>query len=731
MKRARSLRGRRAEIIELRGRYYILASSSLADDRTRALKHGETFAVFDRSGDVHPTGRGQQGLYHEGSRYLSRLELRIDGERPILLSSTVTEENAQIAVDLTNPNLVLPSDVILPQDSLHILRSAVLWQGTCYQQIRIRSYALEPIAFGLALLFDADFVDIFEVRGVERARRGERRTPEVREGELRFAYVGLDGVSRQTIIRFDPVPTSLETGEARFGIALGPGGEARLELEVVCDPRAPRPDPPRYEFAARAARVSLIERSRSACRIDSANEQFNDWLNRSTADLRMMLTETEHGLYPYAGVPWFSTPFGRDGIITALEMLWVDPSIAAAVLRFLAATQAREEQPESDAEPGKILHEARSGEMSALGEVPFRRYYGTIDATPLFVFLAHAYFERSGDRALIEEIWPNLLAALEWIERYGDRDGDGFVEYERHSATGLVNQGWKDSHDSVFHSDGRLAEGPIALCEVQAYVFGAWQAAAQLAEVLGESERAWSLRGRAEKLRRAFEEKFWSDELGSYVLALDGHKRPCSVRASNAGHCLLTGIADFPRAETLATGLMQDAFFSGWGVRTLPEGAPRYNPMSYHNGSVWPHDNALIAAGMARYGHKDAVLRILTGLLDATLFLDLHRIPELFCGFRRRPGEGPTLYPVACAPQSWAAGTIFLLLQACLGLRISASERRILFATPVLPPFLDGVRIRGLCVGDGCVDLELRRHPDDVGIQVVHRQGDVDVVVVK
>jgi glycogen debranching enzyme len=369
--------------------------------------------------------------------------------------------------------------------------------------------------------------------------------------------------------------------------------------------------------------------------------------------------------------------------------------------------------------------------MAALGEVPFRRYYGTIDATPLFVMLAHAYFARTGDRALLEEIWPHVRRALEWIDVYGDRDGDGFVEYERRSPTGLINQGWKDSHDSVFHADGSLAEGAIALCEVQAYVYGAKRGAAELAAALGEEALAGTLRAEAQQLRRRFEEGFWSSALGTYALALDGRKRPCAVRSSNAGHCLLTGITGPTRASAVAEVLMSRDSFSGWGIRTIPEGEKRYNPMSYHNGAVWPHDNALIAAGMARHGLKEHVLRILTGFFDASLSVDLHRMPELFCGFSRRPNEGPTLYPMACAPQTWAAGAVYLLLQACLGLSISARNRRVIFVNPVLPPSLERVRIRGLCLHDASIDLQLLRHPEDVGIQILRREGDVEVMTLR
>jgi glycogen debranching enzyme len=721
----------RADVIRVEDEYYILASSSLADERTRILKEGETFAVFDRFGDIHPVGRGQQGLYQDGTRHLSRFELRIDTRRPMLLSSTVTEENAILAVDLTNPRLRLPGGISVPQDSIHIFRSAVLWNAVCHQRLRIRNYGLEPAELPLTFFFAADFADIFEVRGLGRARSGDLLETEVTPDGVVLAYRGLDGVVRRSAIRFEPAPRSLEPGEAHFSLVLAPGAEETIRLRVNCGGDEPRRSDLGYGDAVGAVRSALRVRADNGCHVYTSNEQFNDWLNRSSADLRMMLTETSEGLYPYAGVPWFSTPFGRDGIITALESLWVDPGIAAAVLRFLAATQAKEFSEDADAEPGKILHEARGGEMAALGEVPFRRYYGTIDATPLFVVLAHAYYERTGDVELVSEIWPNVVQALDWIDRFGDRDGDGFVEYERRRPSGLANQGWKDSGDSVFHADGRLAEGPIALCEVQAYVFGAKRGAAELATALGETEHGHALTKQAEALRQRFEDRFWSEELGTYVLALDGEKRPCRVRSSNAGHCLLTGIVSFERAGAVAETLMGEESYSGWGIRTVPSSERRFNPMSYHNGSVWPHDNALIAAGLARYGLKEAALQVLTGLFDATLFLDLTRMPELFCGFPRRKGEGPTLYPVACAPQAWSAGAVFLLLQACLGLQISASEGRALFASPMLPPFLEDVRVEGLRVGSARVDLELHRHPDDVGVQVLRRDGDVSVVVAK
>ncbi len=719
------------DIIQIDDRYYILATSFLADTNPRVLKHNDTFAVFDRYGDIKPVGLGEEGIYHEGTRFLSKMELKIDGDRPSLLSSNVKKDNLLLVVDLTNNDIYTEDRVVLPRDTIHLFRAKFLTEGACYERIRICNYGLFPVDISISFELDGDFVDIFEVRGLKRKRRGVTDKGIRGKDSIVFSYKGLDGVLRKTTIGFNPLPESISPESALFPLHLEPKGATTIFITISCD--ISRPTSTRLTFD-RAFQEKLTRQNnlkQGHCDIYTSNEQFNDWVNRSLADLNMMLTETSQGVYPYGGIPWFCTPFGRDGLITAIESLWLNPDIAKGVLRYLADTQAKEDMSAQDAEPGKILHETRKGEMPALSEVPFGMYYGSIDSTPLFVMLAGMYYRWTGEIEFIESIWDNIEAALNWIDKYGDKDGDGFVEYSRRSERGLIQQGWKDSSDSVFYSDGRLAESPIALCEVQGYVYAAKLLAAEIAFDLGKRDLAERLTLSAEELQKRFDEAFWSDEISSYVLALDGRKTHCKVRTSNAGHALFTGIISPDKASRLAETLLDKNSFSGWGIRTVNAIERRYNPMSYHNGSIWPHDNAIIAYGLARYGLKEETITILRGLFDASIFMELHRMPELFCGFHRRQGEGPTLYPVACSPQAWSAASVFLLLQAILGLNIDGKNKVINFLYPHLPEFLQEIHIKDLRVGDSLVDISIHRYRFDVGINVKRRTGDIEVVVKK
>ena len=688
--------------------------------------------MFDPHGDIIAANGSSDGIYHHDTRYLSSLELNLNGAPMLLLSSNVQEDNAVLTVDLANPRLVLRGGFTLQGELIHVNRLKYVWESACYERLLVHNFDTRTHTVTLGIQFGADFADLFEVRGQKRVQRGQVSAERRSDSLVALQYVGLDGVERVTSLAFEPTPTYLDSATARFQPQLGPGQGIRVVLRIACDQRRQKNAVGRRFYSSlRSARRALRTSSGRATSLDSSNSLFNEMARRSVADLYMLLTDTEYGPYPFAGIPWFGTPFGRDGLLTALFTLWIDPMIAKGVLRFLAATQATDIDPERDAEPGKILHEMRDGEMAHLREVPFARYYGSIDATPLFVMLAGEYFKRTGDLQTVRELWPHIEAALYWIDNYGDPDGDGFVEYQRKNADGLINQGWKDSHDAIFHEDGRIAEGPIALCEVQAYVYAAKRHAAALALTLNHSVAAAVLAQQAEILRERFEVAFWCDDLSTYALALDGAKKPCRVIASNAGHALFGEIADASRARRVAETLLGTGCFSGWGVRTVARSAARYNPMSYHNGSVWPHDNALIALGLARYGLKSGVLKIFKGLFEAAGYMDLRRLPELFCGFAWRRLTAPTLYPVACAPQAWASATVFALLQACLGLGFDQGADGIRFDRPGLPDFLDQLHLRGVSTKDGVADVLLRRYGADVAVNITRRQGNVPIMILR
>ncbi|WP_213807573.1 glycogen debranching N-terminal domain-containing protein [Granulicella sp. dw_53] len=711
---------------------HILVHSDRSADRLRSLKYGDTFAVFDHYGDIRPAPTSEEGLYFDGTRFLSSLILELDGLRPLMLGSTVRDDNDQLVVTLTNPDLFVDGEIHLPANAIHISRRTFLLDTVCYVEIRLENYSFAPIDTTLTIKFAADYKDIYEVRGMSRESRGKDFAPELKEDQVRLSYLGLDSEHRITEVRFTPRPNQVTESCAQFKISLLPRKSLTVQTTIVCMRSLRLQAPPLEPEEARARNVEEISNEKAnACSLQSSNGQFNAWVNRSLSDLHMMVTLLPTGPYPYAGVPWFNTPFGRDGIITAWECLWMRPDIARGVLQYLAKTQAVEVIPEQDAEPGKILHETRSGEMATLKEMPFGLYYGSVDATPLFVALAGAYYERTGDKALIEDLWPNLCAALQWMATYGDKDGDGFLEYERSSFDGLIHQGWKDADDAVFHADGTPVQGAIAMCEVQGYAYAAYKAASMLAALLGDEDEAARLTHKADLLYERFNEAFWCEDLSTYAIALDGQKQRCCVISSNAGQCLFTGIATQERAQRLAQTLLSPSSYSGWGIRTIASSEPRFNPMAYHNGSIWPHDNALIAYGMARYGLTQEANIVFNGLFEAAMYFDLHRMPELFCGFSKEAGEGPVLYPVACAPQAWAAASMFLLFQASLGLRVDGIRKRVTLVRPALPGFLNEIHIANLQVGDSSLDLDVIRHGSDVGITVKNTTNQLAVLLMK
>jgi glycogen debranching enzyme len=708
--------------------FYIPMTGPAARPR-RSLKHDDTFIVLDSHGDIGASAGGPDGLFNADTRYLARLELVLDEVQPLLLGSNLRDDNSALTVDLTNPDVYRTGRIVLQKDVLHIVRTIFLWRGTAYQRIGVQNHGERPASFDLTLLFDSDFADLFEVRGERRPRRGAAVSKLLGPADVALEYNGLDGKSRSTALHFDPRPTRLAVNAATYHLDLAPQQVSSLFVGVSCNkPATFKPAP--FFRGLLAHRREMRQSTAGAASIETSNNIFNEVLCQSMADLNMLMTDTPQGRYPYAGIPWYSTTFGRDGIITALQMLWIDPRVARGVLKRLAFYQAKTVDPLADAEPGKILHEMRGGEMAELREVPFAQYYGSVDATPLFVLLAGLYVERTGDDETLAELWPSIEAALHWIDGSGDPDRDGFVEYRRASEQGLANQGWKDSYDAIFHADGSLAEGYIALSEVQGYVFAGKRLAARCASRLGKSDRARKLQAEAELLAERFEAAFWCDDLGTYALALDGDKKPCRVRTSNAGQLLFTGIVREDRARLVAADLLRPHFFTGWGIRTVALGEARYNPMSYHDGSIWPHDNALIALGFARYGLKHSIEHLFKALFEAASYMDLRRLPELFCGFRREKGRGPTLYPVACAPQAWASATPFTLLEAALGLEFDAQRGEIRLRNPRLPAFLNEVVLRGLQLGTSSVDLRVRRHGEEVSLEVLRTRGQIQVSIV-
>ncbi|HVX75890.1 MAG TPA: amylo-alpha-1,6-glucosidase [Bradyrhizobium sp.] len=708
--------------------FYIPMTGPAARPR-RSLKHDDTFIVLDSHGDIGASAGGPDGLFNADTRYIARLELVLNDVQPLLLGSNLRDDNSALTIDLTNPDVYRDGRLVLQKDMLHIVRSIFLWRGSAYQRIGIQNHNGHPASFDVTLLFDNDFADLFEVRGEKRRRRGTGSSRVLGPNEVVLEYKGLDNRMRTTALHFDPRPTRLAANAATYHFELAPHQASSLFVVASCNKEAPFTPVPFFRGLL-AHRREMRQSTAGAASIETSNNIFNEVVCQSMADLNILMTDTPQGRYPYAGIPWYSTTFGRDGLITALQMLWIDPRVARGVLRRLAFYQAKETDPLADAEPGKILHEMRGGEMAALREVPFALYYGSVDSTPLFVLLAGLYFERTGDTETLTELWPAIEAGLRWIDGAADPDGDGFIEYQRASEQGLANQGWKDSYDAIFHADGRLAEGYIALAEVQGYVFAGKKLAAHCARHLGKTDLARKLETDAKRLAKRFEDAFWCEELGTYALALDGAKQPCKVRTSNAGQLLFTGIVREDRASLVAADLMRPHFFTGWGIRTVAYGEPRYNPMSYHDGSIWPHDNALVALGLARYGHKHAVEQVFKGLFDAASYMDLRRLPELFCGFRREKQRGPTLYPVACAPQAWASATPFTLLEAALGLEFDVQRGEIRLRNPRLPAFLNEVVLRDLQLGSSSVDLCVRRHGDDVSMEVLRTRGQIQVSIV-
>ena len=691
-------------------------------EQLQALKSGDCFLVADGWGDLQ---EGAEGLFDDDTRILSRLVLRVGRARPSRLSSGVSQDNVFFPCHATNRPLPPMGGKSAPAGVLHLERRRFLWERRMFERIHIANHGIEDVLLPLSIDYGADFADIFEVRGTRRERRGDVAPPVTDGRRVAFSYMGLDGVERRSCVAFSEPPARMNASRAEFMFSLPKGRTVDLHIECGAD-RCEAPSEDRWRLHAVQARLAMrATRRRGAALRGPRSPRFNDWLDQSRADVALLTTDLPTGPYPYAGTPWFSTPFGRDGIIAAWQMLWLDPSLAKGVLTYLAMRQATATSAFMDAAPGKIMHETRRGEMAALGEVPFGLYYGGVDTTCLFVALAGAYARRTGDLDTIRRLWPNLIAATGWMRDHGDIQNNGLIAYQRAAETGLSNQGWKDSEDSIFHSDGRFPKGPVALLEVQGYAFSAWQAMADLGRRLGEAE-ADEWEARAEAVRALVEDRFWMEDEQFYAVALDGDGAPCRAIASNAGHLLFSGLPSPERARAVTKRLLSAEFRSGWGVRTLATGQPRFNPMSYHDGSVWPHDTAFAVAGMARYGERRAVAMLLSEIYDAATHFQL-RLPELFCGFERRPGEPPIAYPVACLPQAWAAGSVFMMMQAALGISVDAMSGVVEVDNPMMPAGIEHLTLSRLQGGEAGVDLAFDRANGQTVVAPRRRRGDVRV----
>ena len=705
------------------------AAEAVTDIRdVQVIKHGSAFFLSDRFGDVPDGNTAALGLYFRDTRFLSRLELTVDGLQPLLLHSSTARNYSQI-VELAYPVRVQTPEGFEHRDNVSVSRDRLLGDSLM-ERITVSNYGREERTVTVRLAFDADFLDVFEVRAFQRTKPGQLQPLATDRNSIAFSYLGSDAVTRTTTIRFSPAPTEIDGEAAGFELRLTPGARAQIDVEITPE-----------VGSARAARRSFrdardqLEREyskwRKRCtRFRTGNYQLSQFLNRAVLDLRMLLSEDHEGR-PYidAGVPWFSALFGRDSLITAYQCLGMNPDLAWGVLRGLAALQGQEDDEWRDEEPGKILHEVRVGELAASGEIPHTPYYGSIDSTPLWLVLLTYAYAWTGDLDAVRELWPNALAALRWIDEFGDADGDGYVEYRRRSGKGLVNQGWKDSFDGVLFPDGELAEAPIALVEVQGYVHQAKARLATLARDLGDHTLGDQLEKEAAELKERFNRDFWLADDGYYALALDGRKQPVPTITSNPGHGLWSGIVDEDKAGRVVRRLVSPALSSGWGIRTLAARQRAFDPLGYHTGTVWPHDNALIAHGMKLYGFDQEAMTVIDQLSMAGQFFPLARYPELFCGFSRDDVPVPVEYPVACRPQAWSSGAPLLMLRSYAGITADAPNGRLYIVRPRLPSWLDRVEIQGLRVGSARVDLTFSAHEGVTSVQVPRKEGDVEVLI--
>jgi glycogen debranching enzyme len=703
------------------------------------LKEGELFFICGPEGEVSREHNGGFGLYYRDTRFLSCLELGLTEGNLLFLSSSIKDSHfAQF--ELTNPVLERDNHII-PASTIHIRALRVL-DNALFQRLRLINFNPMPVMITLQFTLGADFRDIFVIRGFERKEEGEIFTPQPTQEGILFGYRGRDNLCRYTRVSFSPFPDHVDVDKeknlatARFSLTLPPGRKVYLYMQVKPfignKPGAAigRKGAITAGFS-RAVRktYTLYEKWKQQCtQFKSDNIFLSNMLRRNVTDLYALCTDyPDLGTIVQAGIPWYAAPFGRDALITSWQALIVNPDIAVKSLYFLASLQGKEDNPWRDEEPGKILHELRRGELAACGEIPHTPYYGSVDATPWFIILLSETYRWTGNRQLLTDLAENLFAAVNWCRKYGDMDGDGFIEYAVRSPRGLTNQGWKDSWDGVVDPRGNLPSGPIALVEVQAYYYLALKRAAEMGRILGKDGWSRELEEEARALQRKFIEAFWMEDEQYLAYALDGDKNQIKTIVSNPGHCLFTGILPEEMALAVARRLLNNDMYSGWGIRTMSKVMGPYNPMSYHNGSVWPHDNAIIAYGLRCYRQFDLLEKVVTGLFEAAMSFPYHRLPEVFCGFTRRRDGGPVHYPTACDPQAWAVGTMPLLIRTLLGISCWGNEVHV--SAPQLPPWVQEIQICNLSAGSGTVDLEFTRKQGKAYCGVLRATGNTRVII--
>ncbi len=703
-----------------------------AREELLALKSGAAFVCARRDGDIRPARASGEGLYFEDTRHLSELRLTVGGLPPVPLSS-VMESGHHAVINATNPVLRSAVGAAVPQETLNVRRT-VLMDDRLFYRVRVRNFDLRPVVTVAEVSLAADFADMFEVRGMGRRTSGRVLEPTCDGDRVRFGYEAADGEHRETLVELEPWPARVRIDDGRVGVAWDVRLEAResVSLWITVTPTGVEGGAaaPTAAQAAASLESSHMRWVDACAKVATDNELFDRLIDASVRDLHALMMPVGANQLPAAGIPWYVAPFGRDSLLSACESLMINPEVARGTLLVLAGLQAQTDEAWRDAEPGKILHELRTGELARTGHIPHTPYYGAVDATPLFLMVAGGYYRWTLDLDTMRQLRPALDAALAWIDEWGDHDGDGFIEYHQRASAGLINHGWKDSHDSIVHADGSLAQGPIALVEVQGYVYEAKLRIADVYAALGDEAGAGRLRAEASELRAAFNDAFWDADEGFFALALDGRKGQVRSVTSNPAHCLYCGIVDDDKAAMVAQRLMAPDMFSGWGIRTLSGSSPAYNPMSYHNGSVWPHDNAIAAAGLKRYGFDAATNRIAAGLFEVASGARDFRLPELFCGFQRDGSRAIVAYPVACIPQAWAAAAPFMLLQAILGISAHAPQNRLTVDRPRLPDWLGAVEIRGIRVGSSNVSLAFRQTgTGSTGFSLLEQHGNVRIIM--